>query len=404
MPEPPTPPEVPTPGPTDPSGDPGGPADPSGDPGGQDSGDPGDVPPGTSPTTPGEEETVTIDDGDRSISVTSPDGQGQVKVTVDDGSGPPKSYTLDFGDPSTPAGTPTPGAAGTPGPTGGPDQPQSFGPQGGGNQAPTLDQPIEPGEDGKCVIQDGDLTITAERPDGSADTVVVTVDDGTGDPTTYNLDYSGDDGPAATPQPRPGEPQQLYQQLDDRLDGVINDLDEAQRADPAAVEPGIDPGARSPLERDPAGQFATGTEPAMDPGAQSPLDRDPAGQYAEPAYASTTPQASLPSDSAGSFLADPGDGQAGGQAGAFGAPEHGEYASVPSHEEGEAGLASAADGGDGHQQTGAMGGMPMMGGAGGGAGGGDQERTTGAQWRTTGDLFDDDADTQLRGAFGEGAS
>ena len=48
-----------------------------------------------------------------------------------------------------------------------------------------------------------------------------------------------------------------------------------------------------------------------------------------------------------------------------------------------------------------MAGMPMMGG-GGGAGGGDQDRTTGAQWRTTGDLFDEESDTQLRGAFGDG--
>jgi hypothetical protein len=45
--------------------------------------------------------------------------------------------------------------------------------------------------------------------------------------------------------------------------------------------------------------------------------------------------------------------------------------------------------------------MPMMAG-GAGAGGGDQDRGSHSQWRTTGDLFDEDSDTQLRGAFGEG--
>ncbi len=394
MPDPPTPPEIPTPpGSTDPSGT-----------GGDDAGqDPGGVPPGTSPTTPGQEETVTIDDGDRSISVTSPDGQGQVKVTVDDGSGHPKTYTLDFGEGDTPAA----GAAGLPAT---PGQAGSVGT--GGSGAPDLDEPIRPGEDGRCVVHDGDLTITAERPEGSADTVVVTVDDGTGEPTTYNLDYSGADGPAATPHD--GEAQAVYRRLDDRLDGVIGDLDQQQAGQGA--QPGVDRGAVGPLDRDPAGQYATepgsvvrdpaGAAPGVDPDAPGPLDRDPAGRYGEPAFAATSAQASLTPDGGG-FFADP-DGGAAGHAGSFGVPDHGRYAATD--DPGEAGLATAGDGdngGTGGQHTegrhagGAMGGMPMMGGAGGGTSG-DQDRTTGAQWRTTGDLFDDEADTRLRGAFGEG--
>ena len=371
----PTIPEVPTPGQTTPSGTtPSGtdPTDPTGQgPGGQDpSGtdptghgpgghgpggqDPGDLPPGT---TPGQEETVTIDDGDHSISVTSPDGQGQVKVTVDDGSGHPKTYTLDFGDGDTP---------------GSGDQ-QSFGPQGTGG---TPDQPIQPGEDGKCVIHDGDLTITAERPDGSSDTVKVTVDDGSGHPTSYNLDYSGDE-PQATQQghpqsgPQPSEAQAMYGRLNDHLDGVISDLDSQQ-----------------------SGQYVT-------------ADTEPTGQ---PSYAATSAQASLPGDGGGFFSHH--DGGAAGQAGMFGTPDHGQYMAAPG-DHGEAGLASAGDGdhgagaGTGHQTggqqgSGAMAGMPMMGGGGGGAGGGDQDRATQGQWRTTGDLFDEEIDTQLRGAFGEG--
>lgn len=344
---------------------PGGPGSESDAPTGQGSGGPGDIPPGTTPTTPGQEETVTIDDGDRSISVTSPDGQGQVTVTVDDGSGEPKTYTLDFGESGGPAGSQAFGPEGTQGAQG------TEGAGGPGNQAPTLDGPIEPGEDGKCVIQDGELTITAERPEGSADTVTVTVDDGTGEPTTYSLDFSADGGPTATPQDQPGqagqpgqpsEAQTLYRQLDDRLDGVISDLDQ-----------------RGP---------------------------------AEPAYAATTAQASLPDGGGGggggSFFANP-DGGAGGQAGSFGLPDQGQgqYTATPSTGSGEAGLASAADGGNGtgnqgggQHAGGAMGGMPMMGGPAGTSG--DQDRGAAGQWRTTGDLFDDEIDAQLRGAFGEG--
>jgi uncharacterized protein YukE len=118
-------------------------------------------------------ETISIKDGDREISVTSPDGHGHVSVTVDDGSGKPKTYDLDFGaghpadpaDPSLP--TPSPGH-------------------------PATDNPVPAGQDGKCVIHDGPLTITAERPPDEPDKVTLTVDDGTGAPATYTVDYSQD--------------------------------------------------------------------------------------------------------------------------------------------------------------------------------------------------------------------
>jgi hypothetical protein len=47
------------------------------------------------------------------------------------------------------------------------------------------------GADGTCVIHDGPLTITAARPVGLPDTITLTVDDGTGKPSSYTLDYSG---------------------------------------------------------------------------------------------------------------------------------------------------------------------------------------------------------------------
>ena len=202
---------------------------------------PGDPPPGS---TPGQEETVTIDDGDRSISVTSPDGQGQVKVTVDDGSGQPKTYTLDFGEGTTPgaSGT-TAGAAPRAAPTAVPG-----GTQAAASGAATAarrrasDQPIQPGEDGKCVIQDGDLTITAERPDGldrhrdghrrrrhrRADHL---------QPGLLRRRPAGHPGQATSRDTRAGsssEAQAMYRQLDDQLDGVISDLDGQQAPEPVA--------------------------------------------------------------------------------------------------------------------------------------------------------------------------
>jgi hypothetical protein len=279
-------------------------------------------------------------------------------VTVDDGSGHPKTYTLDFGDGTTSTTEGTGGAhAAADGSHGGahaahPGDPQ-FGPQG--------DQPIHAGDDGKCVIHDGDLTITAERPDGPDGPVKLTVDDGSGHPTTYDLDYSDDE-----PGGQPSAAQAMYRTLDDRLDGVIGSLDSQQAADAPTAD--------------------------------------------QPSYAATSAQSSVPSDGGG-FFSHHND--AAGQAGAFGMPDHGhsQYMAAPG-DHGEAGLASAGDNGagttngtgehpGGQQGSGAMAGMPMMAG-GAGAGGGDQDRAGNAQWRTTGDLFDEDSDTRLRGAFGEG--
>ncbi|WP_436492347.1 hypothetical protein [Actinokineospora sp. HUAS TT18] len=168
--------------------------------------DPSLTDPTTTPSAvepPGE--TVTIEEGDRKISVTSPDSEGQVKVTVDDGTGKPKTYTMDFGQAGTPAlgpdGKPMVGPDGqpvtSPGPVMGADGKPMLGPDG----LPVMSEPgagqvIEPGADGKCVISDPPMTITAERP-GGGDVVLVTVDDGTGDPTSYTLDYSEANGSSA---------------------------------------------------------------------------------------------------------------------------------------------------------------------------------------------------------------
>jgi hypothetical protein len=204
----------------------------------------------------------------------------------------------------------------------------------------------------------------------------------------------------------------MYGQLNDRLDGVISDFDGGQ--------PQPDTGA---------GQYDTGAAQFDSGGqgqeAQTLPDRDPAGS--QPSYASTSAQASLPVDGGAGGGADGGagsgsyfsHGDAGGNGvaghiGEHGIPDqHGQYMAAPS-DSGEAGLASAGDNGGhgtnggngsggygtGGHTGGSMTGMPMMGGTPGASG--DQDRAASGQWRTTGDLFDEDVDTQLRGAFGEG--
>lgn len=342
-------PETPTPDATDPNADDPNADDPNAD-------DPSVDPllPTTPPTGDEQQETVTIEQGDHKISVTSPDGQGQVTVTVDDGSGTPKTYNLNFGGPDAAVG-PGPGQApptqGPPGSDAAPGVPGSDG------------EALQPGPDGKCVIEDGDLKITAERPEGQPDTVLVTVDNGTGEPTSYNLDYSNPSGATTLPAPAPGE----FRTMPAEQEMVTG------RPMPV-VEPGAIPQQEAPVA---------------------------ATQAAAEQYGATSPQAtgSLSNDNVGgdaglSRATDSGGGDAG-----LSRANDSEYADVG--QAGEAGLSSAEDTGGGHAQTGMAGGMPMLGGAGGGAGSGEDQQRTTTQWKTTGDLFDDGTDARMSDIFGE---
>lgn len=360
---------------------------------------PTDTPPGTDPnavdpttgqdpsaqpsagpsTQPGAHpETVSIKDGDREISVQSPDGQGHVKVTVDDGTGP-KSYDLDFGDGTTgtdPAADPsqTPGATGQQpgqqGPTTGqtPDQPGAVD-DGTGQPA----EQVQAGPDGKAVIHDGPVTITAEHPEGSPDQLTITVDDGTGHPQTYTVDYTdpGADTSGA--------------ETADTQNGVTTDPNQLRSTDS-----GPQPIQDQPQTSQPA---SYGAQPANQVQAG-----DAQYQPEQPANVQTT---SAQSDFAGAGAA-PAQGFAGGSmagdSGGFVAQDSGanglgngevSSASAP----GEAHLAGAADAhhqaGAGNQ-SGAMGGMPMMGGGMGQGGGEESERAAATSWRIVGNLFDDD--------------
>ncbi|MTD56259.1 hypothetical protein GKO32_20090 [Amycolatopsis sp. RM579] len=136
-----------------------------------------------------EPETLKVQQGDKTIEMSEPDKDGKMDIKVDDGAGQPKDYKLDWGDGKGPAG-------------------QHFGPQGAPGQ-PGPDGAYTPGADGKIHIEDGNLKITAERPEGPDGPTVVTVDDGTGKPTTYTLGDAKDNAAAnlagnadgATPKP-----------------------------------------------------------------------------------------------------------------------------------------------------------------------------------------------------------
>ncbi|WP_406640605.1 hypothetical protein [Amycolatopsis sp. WGS_07] len=138
-------------------------------------------------------DTVTVQHGDHKITMSEPDDHGKMAVSVGDGAGHDKAYQLDFGDQadktpgahSDPAARPHDGAQD---PAGKPhDAPVQQRPDG---TSPTTDpnQVHRPGPDGKIHIEDGNLKITAERPSGPDGPTVVTVDDGSGEPTKYTLD------------------------------------------------------------------------------------------------------------------------------------------------------------------------------------------------------------------------
>ncbi|RZQ62169.1 WXG100 family type VII secretion target [Amycolatopsis suaedae] len=128
-------------------------------------------------------DTLEVKQGDKTFEMTEPDKNGEMEIKVGDGSGPDKEFKLDWTDDGKP------GEEGV----------------------------HRPGPDGKIHIEDGDLKITAERPDGPDGPTVVTVDDGSGKPTSYTLgeedsakDKDKPDAPADKPEPKPGPDREAF--------------------------------------------------------------------------------------------------------------------------------------------------------------------------------------------------
>ncbi|MDQ7805122.1 hypothetical protein Q5425_15355 [Amycolatopsis sp. A133] len=364
----------------------------------------------------GDTDTVSVKKGDNTITMSEPDQQGKQDISVDDGQGHKKDYHLDWGDDDkAEAGKDGAGKDGAAG------DKAAFGPQ-GSQQAvkegqPAADGSYKPGPDGKIHIQDGNLKITAERPEGPDGPTIVTVDDGKGEPTTYTLDEKDD--------PKAG---------DLKADGLKADVKPA--TDGVGSEIRHDANAESPLTKDPApanpdpgftrseaasggggfsapggfegdlGGGSAGAEPAVataDAGAG-------AGAAAGSGDATTTAGAS----DFGSAVTGSGSPDFAGAVSLDAGAQTGSDSSLPMSDGGGLG-ATPVDPGM-HQAAASssgmsgMGGMGMMGGMGGapGGGGGDQQRgpsqyriegsvfeTSGAKGRISGSL-DDEGDRSIR--------
>ncbi|WP_410577531.1 hypothetical protein [Amycolatopsis sp. lyj-108] len=275
-------------------------------------------------------EPVTVEQGDRKISMAEPGADGKMGISVQDGTGQAKDYDLDFGD-----GKATPDA----------EKPANPG------------QVHQPGPDGKIHIEDGGLKITAERPNGPDGPTLVTVDDGSGQPSKYTLGED-DRGPESAPQPAG-----------------------RHAAEGAAAARPVEEVARQQAEQgvrphDTTSGGTGGGAPAAVPG--QPVE--PVAVAADGGSESTTAQ-SLSDPFAGG---DNGLGDTSDPAGSGGG------ASAPSP---PSGLGSAPGGGaqdPAAAGAGMMGGMGMMGGgaAGGGQGSGEDQQRTSSGYRVDGGLFD----------------
>ncbi|WP_037314770.1 WXG100 family type VII secretion target [Amycolatopsis orientalis] len=334
------------------------------------------------------QDTMTVQKGDNKIEMTEPDKDGKMDIKVDDGKGHEKDYKLDFDDPK--------GEGGKPGEEGKDGKDGDFGPKGAVKEGePGADGVYRPGPDGKIHIQDGNLKITAEQPQGPNGPTVVTVDDGKGEPTTYTLDEKGE-----KKELKPGDvldKDDLKNGLDDRNPGNPQPgrMDDV-RPMPAPAEGG---GFSAPGGVDAGVAVGGGPEgTAVPAGAEASGGGGASGASGE----GTVPTAS--GGGGGSFegaLGGLGDGGSAGALNEAGSLEAGMQTgggAQPAGAEGGLGMAPGgmdpAPAGAGAGAAGAsagmggmMGGMGAMGGAAGGGGGGDTQRGS-SQYRVEGGIFE----------------
>jgi uncharacterized protein YukE len=261
--------------------------------------------------------TVTIDDGDRTIGV-SDAGEGHVTVTVTNASGATRTYDLDF------------------------DAASGLSRSTDGEPAPEGVEQVSARTDGKCVMRDGDVTITAERALFAPDQITLTVDDGTGKPTTYTVDF-----------PDTGDEQPGTRSSDTDTDPVAGTETNGSPVPAAPAGTSTEVGAvpAAPGER------------APDATAGSPGDAQPTATPLVTGDQVTSPQAAWSEDARGSVSG----------------------VLSPHQSDGEAVLAAAPDDAQ-HDASGMVGGgLPMIGHPGGGTGDGGR---AGSGWSVHGDLFD----------------
>ncbi|MGW7531915.1 hypothetical protein [Amycolatopsis sp. NPDC054798] len=367
-------------------------------------------------------DTVTVQHGDHKITMSEPDDHGKMAVSIGDGTGHDKAYQLDFGDQTEKApGTATDPAHGAPAGSGqahdgqtpadkphdAPGTPIHKQPDG---TAPTTDanQVHRPGPDGKIHIEDGNLKITAERPSGPDGPTVVTVDDGSGEPTKYTLDDHGKIDPA-TGRPVDGltaqhgggagspaaHPNELP--VDQVRDGRQVAADAAQTGQQVAGDHG-QPVQAAATQGQPTGVHDQATEHATAADGHDQSAGEQTGRHhAQPVAAQAdvtpphgTPVASEPDESTTAqsvldpFSSDPGLGHVSSDPGLGDSAVPAGWQQDESAHPAELGTAPTTTDQQHGQSMGMMG-SPMMGG-GQGNSGGDQERGT-SGYRVDGGLF-----------------
>ncbi|WP_409489761.1 hypothetical protein [Amycolatopsis sp. cmx-11-12] len=335
------------------------------------------------------QDTMTVEKGDNKIEMTEPDKDGKMDIKVDDGKGNEKDYKLDFDDPK--------GEDDKPGEEGKDGKDGEFGPKGAVKEGePGADGVYRPGPDGKIHIQDGNLKITAEQPQGPNGPTVVTVDDGKGEPTTYTLDEKGE-----KKELKPGdvvETDDIKNGLDDRNPGnpQPGKVDEV-RTMPAPADGG---GFSAPGGVEVGAGVGGGGEgaAAVSAGAEAS-----GGAASGPGGDGTVPTASG-GGGGGSFegaLGGVGEGGSAGSLNEAGSLEAGIQTGGGAQPAGvEGGLGMAPGGGMDPAPAGAgagsssagmggmMGGMGAMGGAAGGGGGGGDTQRGSSQYRVEGGIFE----------------
>ncbi|WP_216210420.1 WXG100 family type VII secretion target [Amycolatopsis aidingensis] len=333
-----------------------------------------------------DQDNVTVEQGDHKISMEEPDDKGRMGISVDDGSGTPKEYKLDFG--TGPEGEPGAGA-----------EPGEFGPEGSGTGDGTGgEQVYRPGPDGKIHIEDGNLKITAEQPEGPDGPTMITIDDGSGEPTVYTLgeesEEPGPDGELKPDEIRGGPEPLRGEDIRARTDGPppggegtgVPGGDGASMGGGTPVAAGP---AEANVDADLAGASGGSGGSAGVPAGGEPSTGDAAG---------TEPQAVGGGVAAGAVSGGGGVSALGGGLDESSAMNAGAQSGASAQPAGAGAGLGSAPGGLGESpaaassgQSSAMGGagMGMMGGGMGGAGGqgGDQERG-GNQYRIDGGIFE----------------
>jgi hypothetical protein len=304
-------------------------------------------------------ESMTVQQGANRISLEEPGQDGKMGISVDNGTGSPRDYALDFGandDKAMPSADTTPDHGST-----GPVDP---GASPGTDGAPPAAKAYQPGPDGKIHIEDGNVKITAERPNGPDGQTVVTVDDGTGEPTKYTL---GANGTETAGQDEVG-----------RHAAVEN---------PTAFSTQQDPAPR--LHDQAAGGAGAGYSVPSQDGVAQPDSPDAGPPTASADSSESTSAQSVTGSASGSDLFDGGlpdfaDGDLGNTP-----TSDTEATSGSSSSQSSTGLGDAPGGVSATSGSGGMGMMGgMMGASGGGGGGGEDQERASSVYRVDGGLFD----------------